>query len=120
MKNNLSMKNDKSLFGKIKNFFRKLFYKDKSVNNPNINIETQEQVKENLDKTKIQENIKDEKENDYINDSKREKFLDDLEKNPELLFKLSEENLAKLEEYCKYSIGKYEKKLEKMKKRVNN
>lgn len=115
MKNNLPIKEDNSFLGKIKNFFRKLFYRNRGESRVDNVITEQPQIKKQ-DNTDFQESIKVEVKNDYITEMKREEFLDNLEKNPKLLYELSVEKLEKLENYYSESIKKQEEKLAKIKK----
>ena len=117
MNSNLPVKQDNTLCGKIKNFFRKLFFKEPENTEVQNNIQEQETVIESEDrKDKFQESIKVEVKNDYVNEVKREEFLDELESNPQLLYDLPIEKLEKLENYYEESIKKQEIKLAKMKK----
>lgn len=129
MNSNLPVKQDNSLFGRIKNFFRKIFLKDKIENNYEEKYEEQIEVqpkieKEDNRKRQFEESIRVETNNDYINemkrekflDKKREEFLDKLESNPKLLYELPIEKLEKLENYYGESIKKQEEKLAKIKK----
>jgi len=115
MNSNLPVKQDNSLFRRIKNFFRKIFFKEKIEENSEekIGIKTE---KENTRKKQFGESIRFEVDNDYINEMKREEFLDKLECNPELLYDLPVEKLEKLESYYEESIKKQEEKLAKIKK----
>ena len=115
MKNNLQVKENNPFFEKIKNFFRKLFYrKPTEISVDNVIAEQTTIKKEN--NTAFQESIKVEVKNDYVTEMKREEFLDDLEKNPKLLYELPIEKLEKLEDYYNESIKKQEAKLAKIKK----
>lgn len=115
MKNNLPIKEDNSFFGKIKNFFRKLFYRKPVENSVDNVISEQAQIKKESN-TAFQESIKADVKNDYLTEMKREEFLDELEKNPKLLYELPIEKLEKLEYYYSESIKKQEAKLAKIKK----
>lgn len=117
MNSNLPVKQDNSLFGKIKNFFRKIFFKEKIEDNYEEIIEVQPKIeKEDNRKRQFEESIRVEANNDYINEMKREEFLDKLESNPKLLYDLPVEKLEKLESYYGESIKKQEEKLAKLKK----
>lgn len=121
MNSNLPVKQDNSLFGRIKNFFRKIFLKDKIENNYEEKYEERIEVqpkieKEDNRKRQFEESIRVETNNDYINEMKREEFLDKLESNPKLLYDLPIEKLEKLENYYGESIKKQEEKLAKIKK----
>jgi hypothetical protein len=117
MNSNLPVKQDNNLFGKIKIFFRKLFFKEKIEYNYEERMEVQPEFeKDDNRKKKFEENIKVETNNDYINEMKREEFLDKLESNPKLLYDLPIEKLEKLESYYGESIKKQEEKLAKLKK----
>lgn len=121
MNSNLPVKQDNSLFGRIKNFFRKIFFKDKIENNYEKKYEEQIEVqpkieKEDNRKRQFEESIRVETNNDYINEMKREEFLDKLESNPKLLYDLPIEKLEKLENYYGESIKKQEEKLARIKK----
>ena len=115
MKNNLPTKEDNSFLKKIKNFFRKLFYR-KPVEKSVDNVIAEQTLIKKENNTAFQESIKVEVKNDYLTEMKREKFLDDLEKNPKLLCELPIEKLEKLEDYYKISIKKQEEKLARIKK----
>lgn len=115
MRNNLPIKEDNSFFGKIKNFFRKLFYRNRRESSVDNIVTEQPQIKKQ-DNTAFQESIKVEVKNDYVTEMKREEFLDNLEKNPKLLYEVSVEKLEKLENYYNESIKKQEEKLAKIKK----
>lgn len=117
MKNNLPTKEDNSFLKKIKNFFRKLFYR-KPVEKSVDNVIAEQTLIKKENNTAFQESIKVEVKNDYLTEMKREKFLDDLEKNPKLLYELPIEKLEKLEDYYKISIKKQEEKLARIKKLV--
>ncbi len=117
MNSNLPVKQDNNLFGKIKNFFRKFFFKEEIDNNNEERIKVQTKFeKEDNRKKKFEENIRVETNNDYINEMKREEFLDKLESNPKLLYDLPIEKLKKLESYYGESIKKQEEKLAKLRK----
>ena len=117
MNSNLPVKQDNSLFGKIKNFFRKLFFKEKIEDNYEEKMEVQSEIeKEDMRKKQFEESIRAETSNDYINEMKREEFLDELESNPKLLYDLPIEKLEKLENYYGESIKKQEEKLARIKK----
>lgn len=115
MKNNLPIQEDNSFFRKIKNFFRKLFYRKPVENSVDSMIAEQTQIKKE-NNTAFQESVKVEVKNNYLTEMKREEFLDDLEKNPKLLYELPIEKLEKLEDYYNESIKKQEAKLAKIKK----
>lgn len=121
MNSNLPVKQNNSLFGRIKNFFRKIFFKDKIENNYEEKYEEQIEVqpkieKEDNRKRQFEESIRVETNNDYINEMKREEFLDKLESNPKLLYDLPIEKLEKLENYYGELIKKQEEKLARIKK----
>lgn len=121
MNSNLPVKQDNSLFGRIKNFFRKIFLKDKIENNYEEKYEEQIEVQPKIEqednrKRQFEESIRVETNNDYINEMKREEFLDKLESNPKLLYDLPIEKLEKLENYYGESIKKQEEKLARIKK----
>lgn len=121
MNSNLPVKQDNSLFGRIKNFFRKIFLKDKIENNYKEKYEEQIEVQPKIEqednrKKQFEESIRGETNNDYINEMKREEFLDKLESNPKLLYDLPIEKLEKLENYYGESIKKQEEKLARIKK----
>lgn len=121
MNSNLPVKQDNSLFGRIKNFFRKIFLKDKIENNYKEKYEEQIEVQPKIEqednrKKQFEESIRVETNNDYINEMKREEFLDKLESNPKLLYDLPIEKLEKLENYYGESIKKQEEKLARIKK----
>ena len=111
MSSNLPIKQDNSLFGRIKNFFKKIFFKEKLNND-------YEEKKDNI-KNQFQESIKVETNNDYINEIKREEFLNKIENNPQLLYDLPIEKLKKLETYYEEYIKKQEEQLAKLKKEGN-
>ncbi len=116
MNSNLPVKQDNSLFRRIKNFFRKIFFKDKIENYYEEKNEVQPKIEKNDNiKNQFQESIKVEKKYDYIDEMKREEFLDKLESNPKLLYDLPIEKLKKLETYYGESIKKQEEKLAKLK-----
>ena len=121
MNSNLPVKQDNSLFGRIKSFFRKIFFKDKIENNYEEKYEEQIEVQPKIEqednrKRQFEESIRVETNNDYINEMKREEFLDKLESDPKLLYDLPIEKLEKLERYYAESIKKQEEKLAKIKK----
>ena len=117
MNSNLPIKQDKSLFGRIKVFLRKIFFKEKIENNYIEKVEEQSSIKsEPNTKKQFEKSLKVETTNDYINEIKKEEFLDKLESNPKLLYDLPIEKLEKLENYYEESIKKQEMKLAKMKK----
>ncbi len=117
MNSNLPVKQDTSFFGRIKNFFRKIFFKDKIENHYEEKTEVQPKIEE-IDnrKNQFKESLKIEVKNDYINEMKKEEFLDKLESNPKLLYDLPIEKLDQLEKYYGESIKKQEEKLAKIKK----
>ena len=105
------------MFGRIKVFLRKIFFKEKIENNYIEKVEEQSSIKSEANRKKqFQESISAETTNDYINEIKKEEFLDKLESNPKLLYDLPIEKLEKLENYYKESIKKQKMKLAKMKK----
>lgn len=117
MNSNLPIKQDKSLFGRIKVFFRKIFFKEKIENDYIEKVEEQSSIQnEDNRKKQFEESIRVETNNDYINEIKREEFLDKLESNPELLYSFPVDKLEKLESYYGESIKKQEEKLAKIKK----
>lgn len=112
MNSKLPVKEDNSFLGKIKIFFRKLFYRkniENTVKKPVVS-------KENNVKDRFKESIKVEVKNDYINEMKREEFLDNIESNPKLLYDLPVDKLEKIEDYYKTSIKNHEEKLARIKK----
>ena len=117
MNSNLPVRKGNSFFAKIKNFFRKIFLKDKIENHYEEKNEVQSKIEKNdIRKNQFQESIKVGTNNDYIKEIKREEFLDNLESNPKLLYDLPIEKLEKLENYYEESIKKQEEKLAKIKK----
>lgn len=117
MDNNLPVKKNNSFFEKIKNFLKKLFFKESIENSYEEKNKLQTQIeKKDTRKDEFQESIRFETKNDYVNELKREEFLDKLESNPKLLYDLPIEKLEKLENYYGESIKKQEEKLAKIKK----
>ena len=117
MKSNLPVKQDNSLFGRIKNYFREILFRKKIEDNYEEKNEVQSKIEiEDNRKRQFEESIRVETTNDYINEMKREEFLDKLESNPKLLYDLPVEKLEKLEDYYKTSLDKYEEKLSKLRK----
>ncbi len=117
MNSNLPIKQDNSLLGRIKNFFRKIFIKIQTENHYEGKIEAQPKFEKSYNRKKqFQESMRFETKNDYITEMKREEFLDELERNPKLLYDFSIENLRKLEKYYGESIKKQEEKLARIKK----
>lgn len=117
MNSKLPVKQDNSLFGKIKNFFKRVFFKRKIEDNYEEKVEVQSKIeKEDNRKKQFEDSIRIETSNEYINEMKREEFLDKLESNPELLYDLPVEKLEKLESYYGESIKKQEEKLARIKK----
>ena len=66
MKNNLPIKEDNSFLGKIKNFFRRLFYRKPVENSVDNVIAEQAQIKTE-NNTAFQESIKIEVKNERVN-----------------------------------------------------
>lgn len=117
MNSNLPIKYENSFFGRIKNFFRKIFIKIQTENHYEGKIEAQPKFEKSYNrKNQFQESMRFETKNDYITEMKREEFLDELERNPKLLYDFSIENLRKLEKYYGESIKKQEEKLARIKK----
>ena len=107
MNENLPVKQNNSIFGKIKNFFRSLFYKEKKEDIQNKTVLNSEIIDKN--KNQFQNSIKIEVNNDFMKDKKREELLDKIEENPEMLNDMSTEKLLKLESYYLESIAKLQK-----------
>lgn len=114
MNSNLPVRQNYSLWEKIKNFFKRKFLKEsKRINDEN-------KIEERATVNNIQKNFLDKLNNNAkepsINYVEREKFLDNIEKNPKLLYSLPIEKLRMLENYYEESIKIYEKKLARIKK----
>lgn len=122
MNNNLPLKEDNSIWKRISNFFRKLFFKKKMENQtinsiPENKPEKIETSKNEEKQRSFDESIKvDVKPTRYVDDKKVEDFLDKFERNPELLYDLPVEKLERLEKVYNESIKKKEMKLAKLKK----
>ena len=117
MNNNLPAKQDNSLFGRRKNFFKRLIFKkeieEQNVEETEVSFTSEEANKR---KEQFEESLKVESNNDYVNAMKRESFLDKLENNLELLYDMAIEKLEQIENYYKESIKQQEEKLAKIKK----
>lgn len=74
----------------------------------------------NEPKNSFRDGMKAEVNYDYVKIEKEEQFLDMLEKHPEFLYKLSLEDLKKIEKCCDESIARYDEKIAKLKKKKNS
>ena len=126
MNNNLPIKKS-SIIERIKNFFKKLFFKEskgseiKELNN----VENATTEKENILTTSEQQNEwiskyqntnNSQTKNEYVLNNEREEFLDKIGKNPKMLYDLSIDRLEELEGHYKESIEKLEGRLSKLQK----
>lgn len=117
MNEKLPIKEEKSLFGKIKNFFRNLFYKPVQIENEdcveNTDSETMEIKEKNVDS--FINDIKIEVDNSVSQDLERNELFEKIRKNPELLDTLNSKQLENLSKYYDKVIQKNNEIIEKKK-----
>lgn len=117
MNEKLPIKEEKSLFGKIKNFFRNLFYKPVQIENEdcveNTDSETMEIKEKNFDS--FINDIKIEVDNSVSQDLERNELFEKIRKNPELLDTLNSKQLENLSKYYDKVIQKNNEIIEKKK-----
>lgn len=114
MKDNLPVE-EKSFFGKIKLFFRNLFYKNNENEIENVQeskvIITNDEIRE-----KFKNSIRFEVKNEFVSTEKRETFLNGLDDNLDILYDIPTDQLEEIEEAYKASIEHNEEKLKNLKK----
>lgn len=108
---NLPYIQSNNLITKIKQFFRKLFYKQEKNT---IKKEIIEPVRLNNFKEELESKVN----LNYSKQLEQDKFIEKIEKTPNLLYNLSLERLETLEQYYDDLIKEDEKKLEMLKKAV--
>lgn len=108
MKNNLPAKYKNSLLNKISNFFKKIFGK-KNVHNIEIRTEVEE-----IDNFKKNIRVDGSIDSSYIQNMNKEQFIEQFEKQPNLLYNLSVEQLEKLDIYYDEILEVYRQKLRKI------
>lgn len=117
MNSNLPIKRDNSLIERIKNFFRRIFFKEQIENSYEDKTEVESKLEqEDRREMAFKESLRVEVSNNHIKEKERKEFLNKLEKNPELLYALSVEKLERLEKYYEEILKKQEEKLMKMRK----
>lgn len=115
MNSNLPMKEETGLFGKIKNFFRNLFYKPVEVKNEEIIINDKEKNIKNIQKEKFKSFIKTDVDNSVYKELERNELFDKIRKNPDLLDTLSSKQLENLSAYYDKVIAKNNEIIKKKK-----
>ena len=116
MKENLPVKENKSIFHKIRKFFRKLFYKDETGKDTKEIVEKTDTKKKSQNKSiDFQDKIKIEVKNGYVKEIKREELLDEIDKNFNVLYGMSIDKLKRIEKCYKESIKQHKEKLTEIK-----
>lgn len=109
---NLPIKQEKNVFWKLKNFFKKLFCKSEinfAINSESNNIE----IEKSPD---FSESLKEDVSYDFVSEIKKKEFLKEIENNPDLLKELSLERLEQLDSYYDEVIAEYKEKIDKLKR----
>lgn len=119
MNENLPMKIEKGIFGKIKNFFRRLFYKSSQiVEQNNIEEYKTDEIKEKKAESFVN-NIKVEVDDSIQKELKRNELFQKIRKNPEMLDTLSSKQLKNLSKYYDKVIEKNNEIIENKKAKLN-
>ena len=108
---NLPCKQQNNLIARIKQFFRKLFYK------PEKNI-IKEEIIEPVKINNFKENLELKVDYNFEKQAEKEKFIKRIEENPNLLYNLSLDRIEALESYYDELIEQDRKELERLKKAV--
>lgn len=109
MKDNLPMILEKSFIGKIKNFFRKLFFK---IENKEIITEKETINNEEIKKNEFIDSIKTELDNKVQKDIERKKLFKKIRENQDILKTMSNEQLEKISNYYSQVIEENKKIIE--------
>lgn len=104
---NLPCKEQNNLITRIKQFFRKLFYK------PEKNI-IKEEIIEPVNTNNFKEISELKVDSTFSKQKEKESFIESIEKNPNLLYGLSLERLKKLEDFYDELIERDKLELEKL------
>ena len=104
---NLPQKSENDFFSKIRNFFKKLFYKKAAQLEQNIEVKKETNVNQDNDIT----NMRKASQNIRLKDD----ILSIVEKNPDIIDNLSEENLVRLDKLCDEEMSKLDKELDDLK-----
>lgn len=112
---NLPMKQEHGFINRIKQFFRKLFYKKKEIVLQEV-IQNVKIPENNQTANSFKERLETEVENDYLKDIEKDDFIKKIEKNPNILYGLSLDRLEKLEKYYDKLLEKDRLELERLKK----
>lgn len=114
---NLPIKVENGIFGKIKLFFRKLFFKDEQLNEiEEVQIKN---IVSNNQKKFFEDNMKVEVNDDFVKDIKRNEFITQIETNPDLLYDLPLEKIEKLSEYYSDLIEKEKEENKKLEEKLS-
>ena len=114
---NLPIKVENGIFGKIKLFFRKLFFKDEQLNEiEEVQIKN---IVSNNQKKFFEDNMKVEVNDDFVKDIKRNEFITQIETNPDLLYDLPLEKIEKWSEYYSYLIEKEKEENKKLEEKLS-
>lgn len=119
MNENLPIKIEKGIFGKIKNFFRRLFYKSSQIVEQN-NIEEYkiDEIKEKNAESFVN-NIKVEVDDSIQKELERNELFQKIRKNPEMFDTLSSKQLENLSKYYDKVIEKNNEIIENKKAKLN-
>lgn len=104
---NLPQKSENSFFSKMKNFFKKLFYKENNSIGQNAEVKKDKEINQSntiLEMRKESQNLR-----------LKDDILEIVEKNPDIIDSLSKENLERLDKLCDDEIIKLDKELEELK-----
>ena len=104
---NLPQKSEYSFFGKIKKFFKKLFYKESNQSVQNVEKKEDTVTNDNNEITEMRKASQNVKLKDDI--------LKLVEKNPDIIDSLSQENLERLDKLCDDEMSKLDKELDELK-----
>ena len=115
--NNLPIKAKSGLIGKIRTFFRKIFYKPKDIENTkeikNINYSFNSNNRE-----EFKDKIVTETNNEYLRKIKRDTYIKQIEEDPDLLYNLPLEKIERIGEYYKELVKKEEEENQKLNKEL--
>ena len=109
--NNLPIKAKSGLIGKIRTFFRKIFYKPKDIENTNYSFNSN-------NREEFKDKIVTEINNEYLRKIKRDTYIKQIEEDPDLLYNLPLEKIERIGEYYKELVKKEEEENQKLNKEL--
>lgn len=115
--NNLPIKAKSGLIGKIRTFFRKIFYKSKDIENTKEIKNTNYSFNSN-NREEFKDKIVTETNNEYLRKIKRDTYIKQIEEDPDLLYNLPLEKIERIGEYYKELVKKEEEENQKLNKEL--